>query len=56
MPNLLKVIHMALEKFLLQECEKNFSDDFELILKKILYESKSASLTAVVASIVSWIV
>lgn len=52
MPNLLKVIHMALEKFLLQECEKNFSDDFELILKKILYESKSASLTAVVASIV----
>lgn len=52
MPNLLQSIHMALEKFLLQECENNFSPEIELILKKILQDSKSASLTAVVASIV----
>ncbi len=52
MPNLLQVFHMALERFLLDECEKNFSEEIESTLKKILYETKSASLTAVVASVV----
>ena len=51
-PTLLKIIHMALEKFLLKECENNNFDDVEKILNKILLKSKSASLTAVVTSIV----
>ena len=51
-PTLLKIIHMALEKFLLKECENNNFDDVEIILKEILLKSKSASLTAVVTSIV----
>lgn len=51
-PTLLKIIHMALEKFLLEECENNKFDDVEKILKKILLGSNSASLTAVVTSIV----
>jgi len=32
-PTLLKIIHMALEKFLLKECENNNFDDVEIILK-----------------------
>jgi hypothetical protein len=51
-PTLLKIIHMALEKFLLEECKNNNFDDVEKVLKKILLKSKSASLTAVVTSIV----
>lgn len=51
-PTLLKIIHMALEKFLLEECENNNFDNVEKILKKILLKSKSASLTAVVTSVV----
>lgn len=51
-PTLLKIIHMALEKFLIKECENNKFDDVEQILKKVLLKSKSSSLTAVVTSIV----
>lgn len=50
-PTLLKIMHMALEKFLLKKCEKNKFGEVEKILKKILLKSKSASLTAVVSSI-----
>ena len=51
-PTLLKILHMALEKFLLKECENKNFDGVEKILKEILIKSKSASLTAVVTSIV----
>lgn len=51
-PTLLKIMHMALEKFLLDECENDNFDDVEKILRKILCKSKSASLTAVVTSLV----
>ena len=45
-PTLLKIMHMALEKFLLEECENDNFGDVEKILKKVLLKSKSASLTA----------
>lgn len=51
-PTLLKIMHMALEKFLLEECENDNFGDVEKILKTVLLKSKSASLTAVVTSVV----
>lgn len=51
-PDLLISIHMALEKFLLDEGNKENFDYLEELLKKILSNSYSASLTAVVTSIV----
>ncbi|URN50018.1 hypothetical protein K4897_03195 [Methanobrevibacter sp. TLL-48-HuF1] len=51
MPKLLESIHMALERFLLTECDKDNFEDVERIMKHILGNSKSASLTAVVNSI-----
>ena len=51
-PDLLISIHMALEKFLLDEGNKGNFDYLEEVLKKILSNSYSASLTAVVTSIV----
>lgn len=51
-PDLLISIHMALEKFLLDEGNKGNFDYLEELLKKILSNSYSASLTAVVTSIV----
>jgi hypothetical protein len=49
-PSLLQCIHMALEKFLLEEVKAK--DVLEAILLRILKHSKSVSLTAVVSSIV----
>ena len=51
-PDLLISIHMALEKFLLDEGNKGNFDYLEELLKKILSNSYSASLTAVVTSVV----
>lgn len=52
-PYLLKAVHMALERFLLEMSESRKNDETcETILWMLLLKSKSASLTAVVASIV----
>lgn len=51
MPKLLETIHMALERFLLTECNNGNYEDVEKIMTHILCNSKSASLTAVVNSI-----
>ncbi len=48
-PYLLQSIHMALEKYLLNAAK---SQDIEPILLKLLKESKSASLTSIVCSVV----
>lgn len=50
-PYFIQSIHMALEKFLLRIFDKYETADIKWILIKILKESKSASLSAVVASI-----
>lgn len=52
MPYLLQSMHMALEKYLLKLPESDKLDRVRDILLKILYQSKSASLTAVVTSVV----
>lgn len=52
MPYLLQSMHMALEKYLLKLPESDKLDRLRDILLKILYQSKSASLTAVVTSVV----
>lgn len=52
MPNLLQSMHMALEKYLLKLPVSDKLDRVRNILLKILYQSKSASLTAVVTSVV----
>lgn len=51
-PYLLQCIHMALEKFLLEFSGKLEHVVIEFILKKILVNSKSTSLTSVVSSVV----
>lgn len=51
-PNVLKSIHMALEDFLLNTAEKFKLEIIKNILLNILTQSKSASLTAIVGSIV----
>lgn len=52
LPYLIQSIHMALEKFLMEIFDSFEADKVKWILKKILIESKSASLTAVVTSVV----
>lgn len=52
MPYIIQSIHMAIEKFLMDLFDSFEADKVKWILKKILIESKSASLTAVVASVV----
>jgi hypothetical protein len=51
-PDLLQSLHMALEKILLEFAQIVESDIIEDILLEILIKSKSASLTAVICSIV----
>lgn len=52
-PYLLKAMHMALERFLLEMSESRKNDKVcEAVLWTLLLKSKSASLTAVVASVV----
>lgn len=51
-PNVLKSIHMALEQTLLEFAQIFNSEIIQKILLKILIQSKSASLTSVVCSIV----
>ena len=54
MPNVLECIHMALEKFLLELCNKqNLHDYVENLLEQILNKSRSASMWAIVASVVT---
>ena len=50
--DLLESIHMALEKFLLERAENTEKKTLEYYLKYLLENSKSASITAVVSSIV----
>lgn len=52
MPYFIQSIHMALEKFLMEIFDSLEADKVKWVLKKILVESKSASLTAVVTSVV----
>lgn len=52
LPYLIQSIHMALEKFLMEIFDSFETDKVKWILKKLLIESKSASLTAVVTSVV----
>lgn len=52
LPYLIQSVHMALEKFLMEILDSFEADKVKWILKKILTESKSASLTAVVTSVV----
>lgn len=52
LPYLIQSVHMALEKFLMEIFNSFEVDKVKWILKKILLESKSASLTAVVTSVV----
>lgn len=52
LPYLIQSIHMALEKFLMEIFDSFEADKVKWILKKLLIESKSASLTAVVTSVV----
>ena len=51
-PNVLQSMHMALEKYLLENVSKIGKDALEKILLYILEKSESASLAAVVTSIV----
>ena len=51
-PNVLQSIHMALEKFLLEISQIYDADIIQNILIKILIQSKSASLTSVICSVV----
>ncbi|MFT4694081.1 MAG: hypothetical protein ACI8TE_000981 [Francisella sp.] len=52
MPDLLQSIHMALEKFLL-ECGKNLkTKGLNVLLKNLLKDSKSSSISAIVTSVV----
>ena len=51
-PYRVQSIHMALEKFLLEAADRYETDVIESILQSILAKSTSASLTAVVSSIV----
>lgn len=51
-PNVLQSIHMALEKILLEFSQVVESEIIQSILLKILIQSKSASLTSVVCSVV----
>lgn len=52
LPYFIQSIHMALEKFLMEVFDSYEADKVKWILKKILIETKSASLTAVVTSVV----
>ncbi|MDE0518186.1 MAG: P-loop NTPase fold protein, partial [Bdellovibrionales bacterium] len=51
-PNLLESIHMALERYFLKNCKDMNSSELEEHLLYLLKNSKSASISAVVASIV----
>ena len=51
-PHVLESMHMALEKFLLEFSQISKSELIQNILLKILIQSKSASLTSVVCSVV----
>ena len=50
-PDVLTSVHMALEKYLLEICEKTNEEQTTSLLKIILKQTKSASITAVVASV-----
>jgi hypothetical protein len=51
-PNLLEAIHMALEKWLLECAKISSPEDLERFCKYLISNSRSASITAVVASVV----
>ena len=51
-PNVLQCMHMALESVLLDSAQMVNQENFQPVLLKILTQSKSASLTSVVCSVV----
>lgn len=51
-PEIFESIHMALEKFLLERAEHTDSEILENVLMYLIENSKSASITAIVSSIV----
>jgi hypothetical protein len=51
-PNVLQCIHMALEKYLLEQAKVDESNNLSGWLKYLVRNSKSASITSVVASVV----
>ena len=50
-PDLLTSIHMALEKYLLEICKDTNEEQTNKLLKAVLLQTHSASITAIVASI-----
>ncbi len=50
MPDILKSLHMALEKHILEVIKNLKQEDIETLLKYLLIKSKSSSITAIVAS------
>ncbi|HWL22380.1 MAG TPA: AVAST type 4 anti-phage nuclease Avs4, partial [Ureibacillus sp.] len=52
LPEIFESIHMALEKFLLERAEHTDSEKLENILLYLIENSKSASITAIVSSVV----
>lgn len=52
MPDILKSIHMALEKYILEVIKNSKQEDVEIFLKYLLMKSKSSSISAIVASTV----
>ena len=52
-PSLLLSIHMALEKYLIEYGAKEESDDLEELLIRLLENTESASISSVVASVVT---
>ncbi len=51
-PDLLESIHMALEKWLLDYAKSASQDNLEMVCKYLIRNSRSASITAVVVSVV----
>ena len=51
-PNLLESIHMALEKWLLDYAKTASQDNLEMVCTYLIHNSRSASITAVVVSVV----
>lgn len=51
-PNTLQAVHMALEKYLLDLSEEGKNEQCEQVLRRLLFECKSSSVSAVATSIV----
>jgi len=51
-PIVLSTIHLALEEILSHKVKEDYSDSIEIVLIKLLKESKSASISAIIADLV----